>query len=57
MERTFHLPEGYGFLARAENIHLSYELVNVAVVGDSHCVKPILNVLLKQPVVILYYII
>lgn len=44
---SFHLPEGYGFLARAENIHLYYELVNVTVVGDSHCVKLVLNVLLK----------
>lgn len=44
---SFHLPEGYGFLARAENIHLYYTLVNVTVVGDSHCVKLVLNVLLK----------
>ena len=42
-----HLPDGYEFLARAENIHLYYELVNVAIVGDLHCVKLNLNVLLK----------
>jgi hypothetical protein len=41
------LPEGFEFLARAENIHLYYELVNLAVAGDSHCVKMILNMLLK----------
>jgi hypothetical protein len=42
-----HLPEGYEFLARAEDIHLYYELVNVAIVGVSHCVKLILNALVK----------
>jgi hypothetical protein len=44
---SLHFPEGYEFLVRAENIHLYYELVNVAVVGVSHCVNLILNVLVK----------
>jgi hypothetical protein len=44
---SLHLPENYEFFARAENIHLYYELVNVAVVGVSHCVKLILNTLVK----------
>lgn len=42
-----HLREGYEFLTRAENIQSYYELVNVAFIGDSHCAKLILNVILK----------
>jgi len=36
---SLHLPDDYEFLARAENIHLYQELVDVAIVGDSHFVK------------------
>ena len=32
---------------RAENVHLYYDLVKVAVIGDGHCVPLILNVPLK----------
>jgi hypothetical protein len=44
-----HLPESCELVAgtRAENFHLYYELVKVAVVGDAHCSKLILNVPLK----------
>lgn len=43
------LPEGYELVAgtRAENVHLYYELVEVAVIGDTHCIQLILNELLK----------
>jgi len=46
---TFHLPESYELLAgtRAENAHLYYVLVTVAVIGDGHCVQLVLNVPLK----------
>ena len=46
---SLHLPEGYELVAgtRAENVHLYYELVKVAVIGDAHCIKLILNVPLK----------
>ena len=46
---SLHLPEGYGLVAgtRAENVHLYYELLKVAVIGDEHCIKLILNVPLK----------
>lgn len=33
---------------RAENVHLYYELVKVAVIGDARCIKLILNVPLKM---------
>jgi len=33
---------------RAENVHLYYELVKVAVIGDACCIKLILNVPLKM---------
>ena len=46
---SLHLPEGYELVAgtRAENVHLYYELVKVAVISDAHCIKLILNVPLK----------
>jgi len=46
---SLHLPEFYELVAgtRAENVHLYYELVKVAVIGDEHCIILILNVLLK----------
>jgi len=46
---TFHLPESYELLAgtRAENAHLYYVLVTVAVIGDGHCVQLVFNVPLK----------
>jgi hypothetical protein len=46
---SLHLPECYELVAgtRAENVHLYYELVKVAVTGDAHCIILILNVLLK----------
>ena len=44
---SLHLPEGYELVAgtRAENVHFYYELVKVAVIGDAHCIKLILNVI------------
>jgi hypothetical protein len=46
---SFNLPEGYKFLAgtRAENAHLYYDIAQVAVIGDGHCVQLILNVPVK----------
>jgi len=46
---SFHLPEGYEFIVgtRAEHVHLYYELVKVAVIGDKHYIILILNVLLN----------
>ena len=48
-ERILHLPERYELVAgtRAENVQLNYELVKVAVIGDSHCIILILNVPIK----------
>jgi len=41
-----HLPEGYELLAshRSDNIYLYYELVSVALIGNSHGIKIIINV-------------
>ena len=46
---SLHLPEGYELVAgtRAENVHLYYELVKVAIIGNAHGIKVILNVPLK----------
>jgi hypothetical protein len=46
---SLHLPEGYELVAgpRAENVHLCYELVKVAVIGNALCIILILNVPLK----------
>ena len=46
---SLHLPKGYELIAgtRAENIHLYYELVKVAVIGNTHCIKLIINLPLK----------
>jgi hypothetical protein len=46
---SFHLPERYELLAgtRVENVHLYYELVNAALIGDANDVELILNVPLK----------
>ena len=37
---SLHLPEGCELFAgtRAENVHLYYELVKVAVIGDARCI-------------------
>jgi hypothetical protein len=42
-----HLPEGYELIAstRSDNIYLYYELVSVALIGNSHGIKSIVNVL------------
>ena len=47
---SLHLTKGYELVAgtRAENIHLYYELVKVAVIGDAHGIKMILNIPLKM---------
>jgi hypothetical protein len=46
---SLHLPEGYELLVgtRAEKVHLYYELVDAALIGDANCIKLILNVPLK----------
>jgi hypothetical protein len=46
---SLHLPEGYELVAgtRMDNIHLSYELAMVTVVGNVHGIKIIVNVPLK----------
>jgi len=44
-----HLPEGYELIAspRSDDIYLYYELVSVALIGNSHGIKIIVNVPLK----------
>ena len=44
-----HLLEGYELIAsaRSDNIYLYYELVSVALIGNSHGMKIIVNVPLK----------
>ena len=44
-----HLPEGYELIAstRSDNIYLYYELVLVALIGNSHGIMIIVNVVLK----------
>ena len=44
-----HLPEGYELIAspRSDNIYLYYELVSVALIGNSHGIKITVNVPLK----------
>jgi hypothetical protein len=46
---SLHLPENYELIARAriENIHLYYDFITVATIGDAHHIKIILNVPLK----------
>jgi hypothetical protein len=46
---SLHLPDGYELVAgtRTENVHLYYELVKVAVIGDAHRIKLMMNVPLK----------
>ena len=46
---SLHLPENYELIAgaRIENIHLYYDFITVAAVGDAHHIKLILNVPLK----------
>jgi hypothetical protein len=46
---SLHLSENYELIAgaRKENIHLYYDLITVAAIGDAHHIKIILNVPLK----------
>ena len=46
---SFQLPENYELIAgaRIENIHLYYNLITVAAIGDAHHIKIILKVPLK----------
>jgi len=46
---NMHLPEGYELIAstRSDNICLYYELVSVALMGNSRGIAIIVNVLLK----------
>ena len=45
-----NLPEHYELIfgTRFDNINLYYQLIEVALVGDMHCIKVILNVPLKS---------
>jgi hypothetical protein len=47
---SLHLPEGYELIAgnKLENIHLYYELIKVAIFGDAHHAKLILQVPLSS---------
>jgi len=44
-----HLPEGYELIAgsRTDSIHLYYEFTSVALIGNSHGLRIIINVPLK----------
>jgi hypothetical protein len=46
---SLYLPENYELIAgaRIENIHLYYDFITVAAIGDAHHIKIILNVTLK----------
>jgi len=46
---NMHLPDGYALIAniRSGNICLYYELVSIALIGNSHGIKIIVNVPLK----------
>ena len=46
---NMHLPEEYELIAstRSDNIYLYYELVLVALIGNSHGIMIIVNVVLK----------
>jgi len=46
---SLHLPENYELIAGAkiENIHVYYDFITVAAIGDAHHIKIILNVPLK----------
>jgi len=46
---SLHLPENCELIAgaRIENIHLYYDLITVAAIGDAHHIQIILNVPLK----------
>ena len=46
---SLQLPENYELIAgaRIENVHLYYDLITVAAIGDAHHIKIILNVPLK----------
>ena len=47
---SLYLPENYELItgARMENIHLYYDFITVAAIGDAHHIRIILNVLLKR---------
>ena len=46
---SLHLPENYELIAgaRIDNIHLYYDFITVAAIGDAHHIQIILNVPLK----------
>jgi len=57
---SLHLQENYELIAgaRIENVHLYYDFITVAAIGDAHHIKIILNIHLKtaNPNFVLYKI-